>query len=286
MRKVVVLGSTGMAGHVIALYLEEQGYDIYRVSRSEKRSEKSMPVDITDTEALKACLEGISPDIIINCIGLLVNEADEYPEKAILINAYIPRWLEKQYKNTTVRLIHLSTDCVFSGKRGSYTENDFQDGPTVYDRTKALGEINNMKDLTFRMSIIGPDADPNGTGLFNWFMQQTGRIGGYTKAIWNGITTIELARGIDTAINSDLSGLYHLVPTELIDKYALLKLFRETFAKTDVEISMNHDFAVDKSLVNTRTDFQFEIRNYEKQIQDMKDWIQIHRDIYPHYVLK
>lgn len=285
MQKVVVLGSTGMAGHVISLYLEEQGYSVFRISRSEKLTENSMPVDITNFVELKKCLDKANPEIIINCIGLLVKEADQNPEKAILVNAYMPKWLENEYKSSRVRLIHLSTDCVFSGREGMYREDDFQDGPTVYDRTKALGEIKNEKDLTFRMSIIGPDTDIQGTGLFNWFMKQTGSIGGYSKAIWNGITTIELARGIQAAIKSNLCGLYHLVPDATIDKYSLLMLFQKIFDKEDLGIVKNTEYAVDKSLINTRKDFDFKVRNYEEQIKDMKNWIEAHRNIYPHYFL-
>ena len=285
MQKVVVLGSTGMAGHVISLYLEEQGYSVFRISRSEKLTENSMPVDITNFVELKKCLDKADPEIIINCIGLLVKEADQNPEKAILVNAYMPKWLENEYKSSTVRLIHLSTDCVFSGREGMYREDDFQDGPTVYDRTKALGEIKNEKDLTVRMSIIGPDTDIQGTGLFNWFMQQTGIVGGYSKAIWNGITTIELARGIQAAIKANLCGLYHLVPDATINKYSLLLLFREVFGKDEVEVVKNLEYEVDKSLANTRKDFDFNVRNYEEQIKDMKHWIETHRDIYPHYFL-
>jgi dTDP-4-dehydrorhamnose reductase len=152
----------------------------------------------------------------------------------------------------------------------------------MYDRSKALGEVANQKDLTLRMSIIGPDRDINGTGLFNWFMKQAGSIGGYQKAIWNGITTMELARGIDAAIKCGLSGIYQLVTPRSIDKYHLLLLFKEVFHKR-IEITPVDTIVLDKSLINTRSDFDFEVKAYREQIQDMYTWVEQHRQLYGHY---
>ena len=281
--RLVVLGSTGMAGHVVATYLEERGHEVFRVSRSERSTQKSIALDITRFDALDAFLDRVQPDAVINCIGLLQKASEERPDLAVLINAYLPHRLEKRYAGCRTRVIHLSTDCVFSGKRGNYREADVPDGPIMYDRSKALGELRNDKDLTFRMSIIGPDSHPRGTGLFNWFMAQTGEISGWSGAIWNGVTTIELARAIDAALQTDLSGLYHLVPNRTIDKYSLLTLFRETFGRTALSVKRTQGLAADKSLCNTRTDFDFAVRDYPRQIQDMKQWIDAHRELYPHY---
>jgi dTDP-4-dehydrorhamnose reductase len=283
MKKVVVLGSTGMAGHVVALYLEEQGYDVYRASRSQEINTKSISLDVCDFLLTERWLDQVNPDIVINCIGLLQRASQEQPNRAVLINSYLPHWLESKYAVSKTRVIHLSTDCVFSGKRGNYKENDFQDGDTLYDRSKALGEINNDKDLTLRMSIIGPDIDPAGTGLFNWFMKQSGTVGGYTKVIWNGITTIELSRAIDAAISKGLKGLYQLVPLETIDKYSLLCLFQNVFNKNDVYISKDEIVVLNKSLLNTRRDFDYTVKGYREQIEDMKTWVENHKRLYPHY---
>jgi len=284
LRKVAVLGSTGMAGHVISLYLEEHGYDVYRASRSQKKSGKSINIDVSRLNDLENWLDTVNPEIIINCIGVLQKTSQEHPDIAVFINSYLPHWLEKKYLLTNTRIIHLSTDCVFSGKRGGYKEDDLKDGETYYDRSKALGELINDKDLTLRMSIIGPDIDPEGTGLFNWFMKQKGLVFGYSKVFWNGITTIELARGIDAAITEGLTGLYHLVPPEMkIDKYSLLCLFKEVFNKSDVEIKKDEKIVLDKSLINTRKDFNFSVKSYIDQINDMKTWIDNHRTMYQHY---
>lgn len=283
MKKVAVLGSTGMAGHVIAFYLEEQGFDVYRMSRSGENSAKGISFDASNTPALSRWLDDISPQIIVNCIGLLQKKCEEYSDKAILINSYLPRLWERKYLSAATRIIHLSTDCVFSGSQGKYRENDFKHDPTMYDRSKALGEIRNRKDLTFIMSIIGPDAYINCTGLFTWFMKQRGTINGYGKAIWSGVTTIELARGIEAAIRQRLSGLYQLVPDEPIDKYNLLLLIKEAFQKDDVAIVCTKDVCINKSLINTRSNFDFNVRNYADQIMDIKRWIKTHQYLYPHY---
>lgn len=281
--RVAVLGSTGMAGHVVAQYLEEQGYEVFRISRSERPGEHRAAIDVTDFAALGACLDRVKPDGVINCIGLLQKACESRFDLGVLINSYLPHWLEQKYRNTTVKVIHLSTDCVFSGAAGGYRENSLPDGITPYDRTKALGEIDNSKDLTFRMSIIGPDINPEGTGLFNWFMRQTGRMNGFGKVFWNGVTTIELAKAIDAAFKAKLAGLYHLVPAQGIDKCSLLMLFQKSFGKEGTAIDRVEEPVMNKSLVNTRTDFDFTVHNYPTQVEEMKLWVEQHRTLYPHY---
>ena len=270
MTRIAVLGGTGMAGHVIATYLEENNYEVFVTSKSVKDGTRSKTIDATDFTTLETWLKSINPDVIINCIGALIKQADAYPDIAILLNAYLPQWLSRVFRDTRVKIIHLSTDCVFSGKRGGYTEKDDPDGTTIYDRSKALGEIANHKDLTFRMSIIGPDRHEQGTGLLHWFMNQSGEVKGYTSAIWNGVTTIHLAEAIDAAIKQKLSGLYLLAPKEPIDKYHLLLLFQQNFHKNDVSIVPYDGFSLNKSLVNTRSDFSFEIKPYPIQVSEMR----------------
>lgn len=282
--KVAVLGSTGMAGHMIAMYLQEKGYQIFRISRSERNTEFSRAVDVTKLEELSLCLDEFGCDIVINCIGLLQKSCEAHPDKAILINSYLPHFLEEKYKNSYVRVIHLSTDCVFSGAKGSYRDGDLPDGTTMYDRSKALGELINKKDLTFRMSIIGPDVDPKGTGLLNWFMQQQGTVYGYKYAIWNGVTTLELAEAIDHAIQDNLTGLYQLVPNKSICKYDLLLLFQKAFSKQDVNIEVNESFVLDKTLVNCRNDFDYVVKDYPEQVRLLGEWVRTHHSHYPeHY---
>lgn len=281
--KIVVLGSTGMAGHVVARYLEEQGHTVYRSSRSERSTQRSAAIDATDFEALGRWLDLVGPDAVINCIGLLQKACEACGDLAFLINAYLPHWLEWRYANSAVKVVHLSTDCVFSGASGGYREDALKDGNTMYDRSKAIGEVVNDKDLTFRMSIIGPDTDPSGTGLFNWFMAQSGVIEGYSRAIWNGITTVELARAVNEALGQGLTGLYHLVQPEPIDKCSLLEIFKTAFYRDQVSVCRVDGLWVDKSLINTRADFRFQVKSYPEQVADMYDWVQRHKELYPHY---
>lgn len=283
MMKIVVLGSTGMAGHMISLYLEEKGFQVYRVSRSESNSDRSRKIDVIDMKELVEYIDGIKSDVVINCVGLLQESCEMRPDLAVLINSYLPHYLENHYRDSETKIIHLSTDCVFSGTSGNYKVGDLPDGRTLYDRSKALGELENKKDLTFRMSIIGPDIDIEGTGLMNWFMKQTGTIRGFSNVIWNGITTLELSEAIVEAITQDLKGIYQLVPDEVTNKYQLLLLVQHFFEKSDVRITEDKVMGVNKSLVNERNDFNYHVKDYRGQLASLKQWLHEHRNLYPCY---
>lgn len=281
-KKILVLGSSGMAGHVITTFFEEKGmYDIVDLAHRKMLNEKSYLVDVTDFSEFEAFLNKDHFDVIINCIGVLNKYANEFKGRAILLNSYLPHYLEGKFKGSQTKIIHLSTDCVFSGKTGAYTEASFKDGDTFYDRTKAIGEICNDRNLTIRTSIVGPDINEDGIGLFNWFMKSKGIINGYANSIWTGITTIELAKAIEKMITVDLAGIYHLVPENSINKYELLLLFKEVFNRNDVQINKYHNDILDKSLMNTRSDFDYKVPDYMAMICDMKEWIMNHRLLYP-----
>lgn len=284
MTRLLVMGAGGMAGHVISTYfLEKPEYYVITTSASNRVTDSTVLLDITDQAALNNFLDNNSFDIVINCIGMLVKASEERKDLAVYLNSYLPHLLEERYKETSTKIIHLSTDCVFSGQNAPYTEDSWPDGDLFYDRSKALGEINNTKDLTFRMSIIGPDSQPKGIGLFNWFYSQTGELKGYRTAIWNGVTTITLAHAIDKAIQQNLTGLYHLVPEANISKYSLLELFKTTFQRDDITVTPVDTVSLDKTLVNTRTDFSFIIPSYPVMVAEMKEWITSHPELYAHY---
>ncbi len=273
-----------MAGHVVSLYLREQGFDVKTLSAHNKLDENTTLLDVTNTEGLKKYLDNNKFDVVVNCIGLLIKQSEERKDLAVYLNAYLPHYLENYYRDTTTKLIHLSTDCVFSGKNPPYKEDSWFDGELFYDRSKALGEIVNNKDLTFRMSIIGPDMQENGVGLFNWFYAQSGEIFGFTKAVWNGITTIELAKAIKAAIEQDLIGLYQLVPDSNITKYDLLKLFKQEFDRDDITIKPRDEVSLDKTLINSRDDFNFKVPDYQTMVHEMYEWVQQHSNLYPQYL--
>ena len=209
--KILVLGATGMAGHTIALYFKKQGHEIVSYSRTPFIFTYNIIGDVCDTKKFKAVLLEGHYDAVINCIGILNKDAENNISKAIYLNSYLPHLIADTLKETKTKLVHMSTDCVFAGNTGPYCEESFCDGKTFYDRTKAMGEVNDNKNLTFRNSIIGPDLNQNGIGLFNWFMKQKSPVNGYSGAIWTGVTTLTLAKAMEQAIEQDLRGLYNLV---------------------------------------------------------------------------
>lgn len=280
--KYLVLGAGGMAGHLISHYLLEQGEEVEALERRKLSFCKTYVIDATHFDEVKEIIESNDYDIIINCIGLLNQNAEDNIDLAILLNSYLPHFLAKVTKNMKTRIIHMSTDCVFSGKKGQYTETDNADGETYYDKTKALGELKDDKNLTFRNSIVGPDINENGIGLFNWFMKQDGEINGFEKSIWTGVTTLTLAKAMHKASYSGLSGLYNLVNNQTISKYELVKLFNK-YTNKELTINKVDGIVQDKSLYRTRNDFDFVVPSYEIQVKEMCEWIESHKSLYPQY---
>jgi dTDP-4-dehydrorhamnose reductase len=284
--RILILGSQGMAGHIIKTYLLELGYEVFSTSREKNRSKNHFYYDVLeDIVQLDKIIASVKPDFVINCIGILNKAAEEDKEGAVLVNSYLPHYVDALSEKYRFKFIHISTDCVFSGEKGKYNEEDIPDATSFYGRSKAIGEIINERSLTLRTSIVGPDVNPNGIGLFNWFMKQTGQIKGYNKAIWTGVTTLQLAKSIETVFENDVSGLYHLVNNATINKYDLLHLFKKHMDKDDVEIQEYDGYASDKSLVNNRNDFDFNIPSYEQMVSEMSDCIHDHKDLYENVVL-
>lgn len=285
--KVLVLGCNGMAGHLISLYFKEQGYEVVGFARSaSKLLDTTIVGDASDMQLIKHTIEEGSYDAVINCIGLLNQFAESNKAMAVLLNGYLPHYLVEITNNTKTRVLHMSTDCVFAGNDGPYYEDSFPNGATFYDRSKAIGEINNKKDLTFRNSIIGPDIKESGIGLFNWFMKQKSSIGGFTGAIWTGVTTLTLAKAMEAALKENLTGLYNLVNNESINKFELCSLFNKYFREGEVEINPDDKLKLDKSLRSKRNDFSFLVPSYEQQIKEMRGWVDAHKELYPHYNIK
>ncbi|WP_308230628.1 sugar nucleotide-binding protein [uncultured Prevotella sp.] len=285
--KLLVLGCNGMAGHLVSLYFKEKGNDVIGFARSDSRLlDKTIIGDASDMLLVKRTIEDGQYDAVINCIGLLNQFAENNKAMAVLLNGYLPHYLVEITKNTKTRIIHMSTDCVFAGNDGPYYEDSFPNGTTFYDRSKAIGEIDNYKDLTFRNSIIGPDIKESGIGLFNWFMKQKGPIGGFTGAIWTGVTTLTLAQAMETALKENLTGLYNLVNNQSITKFDLCSLFNRYFRNGEVEINPDDKLQLDKSLRRKRNDFSFVVSSYEQQIKEMREWVDSHKDLYPHYNIK
>jgi len=281
--KILILGSIGMAGHTITLYFTERGYDVTAYSVSTFPFCKNIIGNAFEAETFKSMLREGKYDAIINCIGILNQTAEENHSNAVYLNSYLPHLVADTIKSKKTKFIHMSTDCVFAGNTGPYYEKSLRDGTTFYDRSKALGEVEDDKNLTFRNSIIGPDMNENGIGLFNWFMKQNGTIKGFTGALWTGVTTLTLAKAMEKGIEENICGLYNLVNNVSISKYDLLVLFNKYFRNNSLTILKNDNLKLDKSLRNTRHDFSFVVPSYEQMIHEMKEWVDAHPKLYSHY---
>jgi dTDP-4-dehydrorhamnose reductase len=281
MKKVLIIGSKGMAGHIIYNYFKETtDLKVVDIARGTEFHVPSYELDVTDFDVLKDVFVTEKPDVVINCIGVLNKDAEDHPDKAVLLNTYFPHFLAQAGNEIGFKLIHISTDCVFNGRKGGYTELSEKDGIGFYAQTKALGEVVYGKHLTLRTSIIGPELKDNGIGLFHWFMQQRGTIKGYRQAYWTGVTTLELAKAIVEAIDQDISGLHHLVNDNKINKFDLTGLFKSVFKKESVEIEPYDEYKVDKSLVKTNDTFNYQVPSYPLMIEEMAEWISQHPFLY------
>jgi dTDP-4-dehydrorhamnose reductase len=285
-KQILVLGSAGMAGHLIEAYLGEAGHHVIGadIRLNPFAQTPTLKIDFRQQNDLVDLLGDRPWDFVINAVGVLNRCVDSNPYDGIFLNSVLPHLIAKTILQKKTSLIHLSTDCVFSGRSGKYTERDFRDGDTFYDRSKALGEIVNSKDLTLRQSIIGPDMHPSGIGLFNWFMQAPESLDGYTNAIWNGVTTLQLAKGIGTIVSSlPMSGLYHYVTPDPISKHDLLRLFALEFRRNVMIRPTALADTLDKSLINTSPQPALTIPGYSTQLKEMRAWIDEHPKWYPHY---
>ncbi|MCH5247556.1 MAG: sugar nucleotide-binding protein [Muribaculaceae bacterium] len=283
--KFLIMGCNGMAGHTISLYLSEQGHEVLGFDKKKSNLIRSVSGDARNIDQVRDLIKNGGFDTIINSIGILNQYAEENKALATYLNSYLPHLLVDLTAGTDTQVIHMSTDCVFSGEKGQYTEDDFKDGKTFYDRSKALGEIEDEKNITLRNSIVGPDVNPKGIGLLNWFMQQDGEIKGFTRSIWTGQTTLQLAKTMEAAAMERAHGLYNTVPNESISKYELVKLFNKYLRNDKLIINPVEGVKADKSLKRTRFEFNYLIPDYEEMISEMAKWVIKHKSLYPHYNL-
>ena len=274
MRNLTIYGSSSMAGHILRDYFSAK--DNYSVDCKEVSEIFDENYDIRKE------LQSSDSDYIINCIRCLVDESESNPLKAIMYNSYLPRLIEKKYQKTKTQIIQLSTDCVFSGLNGDYDESIKPDGSTYYARTKILGEIINNKDITIRTSYIGPTINHD-EELFDWFLMQVGQIKGYTNAFWTGITTLELAKGIEQLIELKFTGLYHMVPNKKISKYQLLLLIKDIWEKNDIIIKKDNLLIIDRSLKDCRK--MIKIKNYEDMFFELLKYMKEKKNLYSKYNL-
>lgn len=256
--RILILGVTGMLGNAMFRVLSETPiHEVYGSARSESArhyfDDDLSPqiicgVDVENYDSLVRIFGIVKPDAVINCIGLVKQIADvEDPLRAIPINTLFPHRLAALCRVSGARLVHISTDCVFSGKKGDYLEADFPDANDLYGRSKLLGEVDHPHAITLRTSIIGHELAGN-RSLIDWFLAQQGSIKGYARVVFSGLPTVELSRVVRDAVlpRPELRGLYH-VASSPINKYELLKLVAEVYGKT-VEIVPDDQLVIDRSL--------------------------------------
>ncbi|WP_404900404.1 SDR family oxidoreductase [Priestia filamentosa] len=271
--KLLILGGKGMAGHVITDYfMQKEHYEVLYTSR-DPNDEAGIYLDVTNVKRVEEVIELTKSDVIINCIGLLNEQANTNLLRAFQVNSLLPHQLAKLAERHNGKLIQISTDCVFSGLEGDYTEDQIPDGTSVYAQSKQLGEIVNDQHLTIRTSIIGPELKEEGIGLFLWFMNQSGEIKGYEKVLWNGVTTLELAKAIEEMIHHRVTGLYHLGSRKKVSKYELLMLIQDVFQKNNVKIVRDQDIVLDRTIKSTRTDFEYIVPSYEEMLISLREWM-------------
>lgn len=278
-----VLGASGMAGHLISLYLKERGHFVVGFSRrGVPFLDNQVLGDARDEALLDEVIGEGEFDVVINCVGVLNKAAEENPDAAYL-NGQLPHVLARITEGKRARVFHMSTDCVFAGNTGPYTEESVPDGESAYDCTKAAGELRDSKNLTFRNSIVGPDINERGIGLLNWFMAQPGPVKGFTGATWTGLTTLELAKAMEHEAGEHAAGLVNMVPEGNINKYDLLGLFNEELRGGKVEIIPDDGLQLDKTLVRTNFAPTYMPKPYPEQVREMAQWVRAHRNLYPHY---
>jgi len=262
-KKILILGATGMLGHTLFTILSERdNYEVQATARSLSGLSSCFTskllgkvhgsVDADNFDSILRVLTDIRPDVVINCIGIIkqLPEAKD-PITSISINSLFPHKLADACRDTGTRMVHISTDCVFSGAKGMYTEDDQPDADDLYGRTKLLGEVNYPHCVTLRTSIIGHELK-GGYSLIDWFLAREGKVRGFTKAIFSGFPTVEIAKIIAQYVipNKELSGLYQ-ISSAPISKYDLLKLVAERYGKR-IEIEPYEEFQCDRSLDSSR----------------------------------
>lgn len=268
--KITLFGARGMAGHMISRWLTAQGHDVLALGRAD--------FDIENTPLIDHKLAQLpDADFVINCIGLLVSDSAQCPDRAVLINSWWPRRLERWLRYSRTRLIHLSTDCVFDGTAGPYHETAVPSEINMYGRSKSLGEVDNSKDITMRTSIIGPELG-TARGLMEWLCQHPDReVPGWTNVLWNGVTTLQLAQCIERYLHDPcISGVYHVARSDVsITKHDLLCVMNRIFGLGKQIRPHSAPQASNKTLLDTRQQFDFGIADYQVQLEQLRDFYPI-----------
>jgi dTDP-4-dehydrorhamnose reductase len=255
--KVLILGATGMLGNAMVRFLDgDPKLAVTAAARSRFPAQIGgrvvAGVDVGDDDGLAKLFAEHAPEVVINCVGV-IKQLDEANDvlAAVPVNTLLPHRLAALCKAAGARLVHFSTDCVFSGKQGDYRESDPPDARDLYGLSKLLGETAEPHTITLRTSMVGHELRGR-RSLLEWFLAQSGSARGYRRAVFSGLPTVELARIVRAHVipRPDLCGLYH-VSAEPISKFDLLKLFAAVYER-DIEIVPDEEVEIDRSLNSDR----------------------------------
>ena len=256
--KVLILGASGMLGNALfRLFSDDSNIKTFGTVRSDLSKSKFREdlqdrlvtnINVDNLDQVISLFDKIKPDIVINCVGIIKQLSDSHdPLIAIPINSILPHYISRLCLSINARLIHMSTDCVFSGSKGGYVEGDFPDANDLYGRSKYLGEVDYPGCVTLRTSVIGHELN-GANSLINWFLSQSTAVKGYTRAIFSGLPTYEMAKVIRDYVipNPSLRGVYH-VSENPISKYDLLQLVAKVYGKS-INIIPDEAISLDRSL--------------------------------------
>jgi dTDP-4-dehydrorhamnose reductase len=283
--KILILGGSGMIGHQLFIYLSHH-HDVHVTLRqSASFYSNTYPtlfandnayfnVNVLDLDNLQNILEEFGPEFVINATGVIKqSNIAQSAAPTIELNALFPHKLLKLCEKINAKLIQFSTDCIFSGTKGSaYLESDTSDALDMYGRTKSLGEVESNNSLTLRKSVIGLELAQEKYGLIEWFLAQQGRVKGFRKAIYTGVTVIELARILNFILTNhkDMCGIWNIASSS-IDKFTLLSKLAEKLGRNDIEIIPNDDFICDRSLDASKflTATEYKIPDWDSMLDEL-----------------
>lgn len=282
--KLLILGGTGMLGYQMLKECLNRGIDVYAALRNPSKLPDALREQVSDRMfvledagnwlLLEECITHIEPNFVINCVGIVKqSQLAKSHIESITINSLLPHKLERFGNRYGFSLIHISTDCVFRGDKGMYSESDTPDADDLYGRSKLLGEVSDGCGLTLRTSIIGHELESSTNGLLEWFLSSKVKVEGYTDAIFSGLTTNELSKVIlDKVISMEnIQGLFH-VASEPISKFDLLELISQVYEK-QILIEPSSRLKIDRSLNGSKFSKAtgYRVPAWEKMIQDMKN---------------
>jgi dTDP-4-dehydrorhamnose reductase len=285
--KILLLGATGMLGSQFLHQSLQRRHNMHVIIRNDALLKSRFPTlpldtihllpDIKEFTLLESLIATIKPGVMVNCVGIVKqSELAKNAYESVAVNSYLPHFLAQLAEKYNLHLIHISTDCVFDGKTGNYTETDFSDATDLYGKSKYLGEVGSSHAVTLRTSIIGHELTKPTFGLLEWFLATEGTAYGFAKAIFSGVTTNELSKIIlDEVIPKKLTGGVFQVAATPISKYDLIKLIAKEYGKT-TQIVPSDTFVIDRSLNGHkfRKATGYEVPSWPVMIQDMhKDFI-------------